>query len=103
MNDHHSHLTFDSFAIGGDEIPVGLTSHLMKLEVTYGGFPMLTTLMNELIENASSEVLKLHAGGAIAETSPDCTHHPYVKTKHDPLEKYPDRTKTIIAAAAVPV
>ncbi|RVU84386.1 NAD nucleotidase [Leucothrix sargassi] len=56
MNDHHSHLTSDSY---------DLNLAGTETEVEAGGFPMLVTKFQELADSATGDVLKLHAGDAI--------------------------------------
>lgn len=61
INDHHSHLESDSF----DYNFVGVNK---TMAVTYGGFPLLVALLDEL-SAGKDNVIKLHAGDAITGTS----------------------------------
>lgn len=71
LNDHHSHIASESF--GYDVSGLGLSAttgageSVSEVEVTYGGFPRMVTLFNQLA-GESEHVLKLHAGDAITGT-----------------------------------
>ena len=71
MNDHHSHLKDDTFDYDPSELGLSVTkedgSVIDSVEVTYGGFPRITTLFNEL-SATSINPLKIHAGDAITGT-----------------------------------
>lgn len=69
LNDHHSHLLEGKFDLKADNIPACLSNVTQKIQIYYGGFPRLVTLIKQL-ERKSKEydynVLKLHAGDAIS-------------------------------------
>lgn len=71
MNDHHSHIAADDFDFDVSGLGLAATladgSAISEVEVTYGGFPMLVSLFNNL-EAQSDNVLKLHSGDAITGT-----------------------------------
>ena len=71
INDHHSHLSEEDFDLDVADFGLSTTtedgSAIAEVEVTYGGFPRLVTLFNEL-EDKYDNVLKLHAGDAITGT-----------------------------------
>jgi len=70
MNDHHSHIDQETFDLEGAAVPPGLSVDTSEIRVTYGGFPRLVTLANDLISTASTaNILKLHAGDALTGTS----------------------------------
>ncbi|MBN7796580.1 NAD nucleotidase [Parahaliea mediterranea] len=71
INDHHSHIPAERFDF--DVSGLGLSAAteagepVAEVEVTYGGFPMMVTLFDQLAAD-SEHVLKLHAGDAITGT-----------------------------------
>jgi len=71
MNDHHSHIAAEDFGL--DVSALELTtqteagSAVAEVEVTYGGFPMMVSLFDQLSVQ-SDNVLKLHAGDAVTGT-----------------------------------
>ncbi|MAR90487.1 MAG: NAD nucleotidase [Pseudomonadales bacterium] len=71
MNDHHSHLAADSFSYDASALRLSTTlsdgSALSEVEVTYGGFPMLTSTFQRL-ETWLRNPIKIHAGDAITGT-----------------------------------
>ncbi|MFT6422738.1 MAG: 5'-nucleotidase, partial [Thalassolituus sp.] len=76
MNDHHSHLDADDFGFDvsalGMETTVegaegGMGAAVSEVDVTYGGFPMMVSLFNQL-SMQSDNVVKLHSGDAITGT-----------------------------------
>jgi 5'-nucleotidase/UDP-sugar diphosphatase len=76
MNDHHSHLDADDFGFDvsalGMETTVegaegGVGAAVSEVDVTYGGFPMMVSLFNQL-SMQSDNVVKLHSGDAITGT-----------------------------------
>lgn len=72
VNDHHSHLTADDFDFDVSGLDLTATANaagdpLGEVSVTYGGFPLLVSLFEQL-EGESENVLKLHAGDAITGT-----------------------------------
>ena len=73
MNDHHSHLEEDDFDYDVSGLSLTETkedgSAIEEVEVTYGGFPMLVSLFNELEAESDNTVLKLHSGDAITGTT----------------------------------
>ena len=74
MNDHHSHLEEDDFDIEVAELPEDfpvLEGEPEEIEVLFGGFPRLVSLVKQLTDealNEGKEVLKLHAGDALVGT-----------------------------------
>jgi len=74
MNDHHSHLEEDDFDIEVAELPEDfpvLEGEPEEIEVLFGGFPRLVSLVKQLTDEAldeGKEVLKLHAGDALVGT-----------------------------------
>lgn len=71
INDHHSHIPAERFDLDVSGLGLSATTEtgepLGEVEVTYGGFPMMVTLFNQLATD-SEHVLKLHAGDAITGT-----------------------------------
>ncbi len=71
MNDHHSHLSADSFDFDVSGLNLSAADEsgngIAEVGVNYGGFPMLVSLFNELALSESN-VLKLHAGDAVTGT-----------------------------------
>lgn len=71
MNDHHSHIAPETFSY--DVAGLGLTAKnstdqaVASVNVNYGGFPMLTSLFNQLA-NQSVNPIKIHAGDAVTGT-----------------------------------
>lgn len=61
VNDHHSHLTEADFDLDVSSLDVNAT----EVEINYGGFPRLVSLLNSYTEG---NVLKLHAGDALVGT-----------------------------------
>ena len=72
MNDHHSHLEEDGFDYDVSGLPLTETkedgSAIKEVEVTYGGFPRLTSLFNELEAESYNTALRLYSGDAITGT-----------------------------------
>ncbi|MEM8659285.1 MAG: 5'-nucleotidase C-terminal domain-containing protein [Pseudomonadota bacterium] len=71
INDHHSHLDTDTFDLDVSGLGLSTTlsdgTALQEVEVSYGGFSLLTTQMkrfSELVQNP----IKIHAGDAITGT-----------------------------------
>lgn len=71
MNDHHSHITAESFDFDVSGLDLSATleggAPVGEVEVAYGGFPMMVSLFNTLA-GQNENVLKLHAGDAITGT-----------------------------------
>lgn len=76
MNDHHSHLAADDFGFDVSNLNLDTTVEglggsvgptVSEVDVTYGGFPMMVTLFDQL-SMQSDNVLKLHSGDAITGT-----------------------------------
>lgn len=72
VNDTHSHLVAENFDFDVSGLGLSTTlsdgSPLSEVEVTYGGYPMVTTLFrNE--ETRNRNVIKLHAGDSITGTT----------------------------------
>ncbi|WP_187275698.1 NAD nucleotidase [Parahaliea aestuarii] len=71
LNDHHSHIAAESFGFDATGLNLATTTEagepVQEVDVSYGGFPMLVTLFNELAANAE-HVIKLHAGDAVTGT-----------------------------------
>ncbi|WLQ12730.1 5'-nucleotidase C-terminal domain-containing protein [Hahella aquimaris] len=71
INDHHSHLAASTFSY--DVSALGLQtkadngSEISSVTVSYGGFPMLTSLADTLVDEKRN-VLKLHSGDAVTGT-----------------------------------
>jgi 5'-nucleotidase len=74
MNDHHSHLTDETFTIRNTDIDIEyavanpLTVTTDEMRGRYGGYPRIVSLLKHL-EASSGDVLKLHAGDAITGTT----------------------------------
>ena len=74
INDHHSHLTEETFPVYTSDLDTSTTANInttnvTKVYVKYGGFPRLVTLFDAL-ESASTAdaILKLHAGDVFSGT-----------------------------------
>ena len=71
INDHHSHIEAETFDFDVSELGLSTVaqsgSPVEKVQVTFGGFPMLKTMYDEL-SDGKDNVLKLHAGDAITGT-----------------------------------
>lgn len=72
LNDHHSHLRSETLTYDVGELELSAVadaagSPLLEVELSYGGFPLLVSLFDEL-EQSSEHVLKLHAGDALTGT-----------------------------------
>ncbi|NTS77618.1 NAD nucleotidase [Catenovulum sp. SM1970] len=69
INDHHSHIKADDFDYDVSSLNLVDENNqaISEVEVSFGGFPMLTTLFNQL-EAQSANVIKLHSGDAITGT-----------------------------------
>jgi 5'-nucleotidase / UDP-sugar diphosphatase len=71
MNDHHSHLAPSRFSYNVE--PLGLTTKtaagqaVTRVDVSYGGFPLLTSLFHQLTRQSVNPI-KIHAGDAITGT-----------------------------------
>lgn len=71
MNDHHSHLAAETFTY--NVAALGLATKnaanqpVASVNVSYGGFPMLASLFNQLA-NQSVNPVKIHAGDAVTGT-----------------------------------
>ena len=63
VNDHHSNLEDTKFDLDTSSTLSGID----EVEVRYGGFPRLVTLMDDMAA-AKANTLKLHAGDAITGT-----------------------------------
>ncbi len=71
INDHHAHLLPETFAHDVSGLGLAAPPEGGTVQVPYGGFPALTTLVNDLASQAAAEgtpVLKLHAGDASTGT-----------------------------------
>jgi hypothetical protein len=69
VNDVHSRAVEDTFNIEIDDLPAAIVNNLAdgtdNLKVTFGGYPRLVSLFNEMQTKAESDgtnVLRLHAG-----------------------------------------
>jgi 5'-nucleotidase len=71
INDHHSHLPSETFDMDVSGMDLNTTlqdgSLLAEVELTYGGYPLLTTSIKELEAEVANPIL-LHAGDAITGT-----------------------------------
>ncbi|WP_075188388.1 NAD nucleotidase [Teredinibacter haidensis] len=71
MNDHHSHLEAETFDFAVDTIALETRTaageDVAEVEVSFGGFPMITTLFKQL-EADNDNVIKIHAGDAVTGT-----------------------------------
>lgn len=74
INDHHSHLPEETFPVYTADLDSAITANVnttnvTRVYVTYGGFPRLVTLFDQL-ESASTAdaILKLHAGDVFSGT-----------------------------------
>lgn len=71
MNDHHSHIAPGSFSYNVESLPLAARNaegaSISEVNVTYGGFPMLVSLFDQLSEQSENTV-KIHAGDAITGT-----------------------------------
>lgn len=71
MNDHHSHLAAKTFSYDVSAMTLDARTEAnaapAAVSVTYGGFPRLVSLFDELSQQ-SDNVLKLHAGDAMTGT-----------------------------------
>ncbi|MCM2679772.1 5'-nucleotidase C-terminal domain-containing protein [Echinimonas agarilytica] len=71
MNDHHSHINADDFDYDvsalslSDKLEDG--SNISEVSVTYGGFPMMKTLFDNLAATATNPI-KIHSGDAMTGT-----------------------------------
>lgn len=71
MNDHHSHLAAETFTY--DVAALGLATKnaadqpVTSVNVSYGGFPLLASLFNQLADQSINPV-KIHAGDAVTGT-----------------------------------
>jgi len=63
INDHHSHIEDAGFTMDTS----GILTDIPKVDIKYGGFPRIVTLMDDMV-TANPNTLKLHAGDAITGT-----------------------------------
>lgn len=72
INDHHSHLrpstlSYDASSLGLSAVKNENNDPVDTVDITYGGFPYLSTLFQEL-ESSVPNPIKVHAGDAITGT-----------------------------------
>jgi 5'-nucleotidase len=68
LNDHHSHLEQETFGLDVSGLGLDASPKGNQVQVTYGGYPRVTTLFRNL-ESGSNSTMKLHAGDAMTGTS----------------------------------
>ena len=74
MNDHHAHLGEESLSIKTQTLPSNITVNINKtavpvVKLTYGGFPRLMTLLNDMEAKSTADaILKVHAGDVFSGT-----------------------------------
>jgi 5'-nucleotidase / UDP-sugar diphosphatase len=70
VNDHHSHLAEETFSIATADLDPSITAGINttavdEVKVTYGGFPRLVTLFQQVEASSTADAtLKVHAGDA---------------------------------------
>lgn len=71
MNDHHSHIAAETFSHNVADLGLAAKNSanqpIASVNVSYGGFPMLASLFNQLA-NQSVNPVKIHAGDAVTGT-----------------------------------